>query len=101
LFSPFPFATLPGIIIMKDILIIGNTINAARQRLKKSVGDNVRSEDFYDIARLDDCQVIAMSGSPNNVCFLRDKGFDVEIITIGTISPAMQKRVNHVRSANG
>lgn len=88
---------------MKTIVIIGGTRKAAYERLKQVAGNNgiKRREDFHE-AHLDGHRLVAFGGSAEEVCLLRALGFGVEIVTVGDgISEEMQRRINHVRSANG
>lgn len=86
----------------KIVVIISNTRAAAERKLKTvAQGVPIRRLDGFTEAHPDGHRLMAFGGSAEEVCWLRGLGFtDIEIITVGDgISEAMQKRINHVRSA--
>lgn len=87
---------------MRVTVIVGGTRKGARQKLQQmSEGNRIQRGEGYDEALVDDRRIIAMGGSSDDVCWLRQLGFDLEIIVVETalISYSMWKRIKHVRSA--
>lgn len=88
---------------MKQIVIVGGTREAARERLRiETNGSKIRRFEGYDEATLDGCRYLAMGGEDDEAtCWLVGLGFHIEkIITVEPdgISEEMGKRINHVRS---
>lgn len=86
---------------MKTVIIIGGTRQAARQKLQQMDEGTIHHEDGYDEVQANGHRTLAIGGEEDDVCWLQGLGFDVEIITVEPegISEKMQKRINHVRSA--
>ena len=88
---------------MKTIVIVGDTREAAREKLMLMCdGSKPKRLEGYDEAMLDDDhRILAMGGSEDDVCWLVELGFHVEQIIViepGGISEMMGRRINHVRS---
>ena len=89
---------------MKTIVIIGGTYLAAKEALEtlaNAAGAQVKKDIYTSEAVIGDERIIAMGGTEQDVCFLRDLGFHIERIDVimpHLISEPMGKRINHVRS---
>lgn len=87
---------------MKTIVIVGGSLAAALEQLKEMApNDGIVSRDFYHEVEWDGhLRIMAIGGSPDDVCFLRDAGFGCKIKTVEDegISEEMWRRICHVRS---
>ena len=89
---------------MKTVVIIGSTYQVAKEELESKcsrAGVTMKKDKFIAEASIDGQRIVAIGGSVQDVCWLRDLGFNIEEIIViepDLISEEMRKRINHVQS---